>query len=209
MQKFNVDILKQNISTLMKNEGVKQQELADIIGMSQSNISKALSLKEKKCFTVEQIFSIADYFGVSIDWLLGFEAAQKKAEGQRAIGAFVAGLLKNGIAKHIPVTVEEKVFETVRDQHGYPESKQETRSITYPAIYFPNYWNPNECDGSEEEREIAFIEASQVGNKTPNVTLNRFINQYLDILRAYKDHQLSDNSFMTVLEEYLSRLREM
>lgn len=56
MQKFNVDILKQNISTLMKNEGVKQQELADIIGMSQSNISKALSLKEKKCFTVEQIF---------------------------------------------------------------------------------------------------------------------------------------------------------
>ena len=55
MQKFDIDILKRNINSLLKNKGVTQQQLADALGMSQSNVSKALSEREKKCFTVEQI----------------------------------------------------------------------------------------------------------------------------------------------------------
>ena len=84
MQKFDILILKRNINDLLRDKGTTQQQLADALGMSQSNVSKALSEKDKKCFTVEQIFGIADFFGVSIDWLLGFETAQKMATGPRA-----------------------------------------------------------------------------------------------------------------------------
>ena len=43
MQKFDILILKRNINSLLKNKGVTQQQLADVLGMSQSNVSKALS----------------------------------------------------------------------------------------------------------------------------------------------------------------------
>ena len=70
---FDQNILKRNIKELLKNKNITQQQLAQTIGMSQSNVSKALSEGDKKCFTVEQIYSIADHFGVSIDWMLGYE----------------------------------------------------------------------------------------------------------------------------------------
>jgi transcriptional regulator with XRE-family HTH domain len=50
----------------MKANNITQQKLSKILGMSQSNVSKALSLNDKKCFTLNQVVGIADHFGVSI-----------------------------------------------------------------------------------------------------------------------------------------------
>jgi len=51
----NADILIRNITQLMKDNGITQEKLADILGMSQPNVSKALSLRDKKCFTLDQV----------------------------------------------------------------------------------------------------------------------------------------------------------
>ena len=69
MGRFNNDILISNISALMSNNSVTQEKMAQAIGMSQPNFNHAIHNTGGKRFTIEQIFDIAHYFGVSIDWL--------------------------------------------------------------------------------------------------------------------------------------------
>lgn len=57
---------------------MKQKELGEIIGCSQSKISELLSRTEKKRFSVEELERIADFFNVSVDYLLGRETVQEK-----------------------------------------------------------------------------------------------------------------------------------
>lgn len=208
MQKFDIDILKRNINDLLRNKGMTQQELADVLEMSQSNVSKALSEKDKKCFTVEQIFGIADYFGVTIDWLMGFETAQKMATGPRAIAAFVATLLERGTLKSTPVKIEEDVYSVVYNSHHYPDSAHEKKEITYNAFYFPSYWYPNEIAKDEYELEELVQEMFQCGNENKNVHLNTFLEKYLAILPLYKQQQISEEPYRIVLKDYLEKLSE-
>lgn len=66
-------ILKKNIVNLMKDHKpeVTQEELGKITGLSQPNVSKRLSEKDKSCFSLIQLIAIADYFEVSLDSLIG------------------------------------------------------------------------------------------------------------------------------------------
>ena len=48
MSVCNRDILISNIKNLMKNNNMTQQELAEVLDMSQPNISKALSVSDTK-----------------------------------------------------------------------------------------------------------------------------------------------------------------
>ena len=208
MQKFDIDILKRNINGLLKNKGITQQQLADVLGMSQSNVSKALSEKDKKCFTVGQIFGIADHFGVSIDWLMGFETAQKMATGPRAIAAFMAALLERGTLKSTPVKIEEEVYTVVYNSHGFPDSEHEKREVQYHGLYFPNYWYPSDTAGDEYEMEELIQEMFQDGNENRNCFLNTFLEKYLAILPLYRKKQLSEEPYRLVLKDYLNQLEE-
>lgn len=210
MQKFDVNILKQNVNDLLQNNHVTQQQLADAIGSIQSNVSKALSLKDKKCFTVEQIFAIADYFGVSIDWLVGYETAQKKAVGHKAIAAFLAELLESGTLKSTPVTIEEDVYKVVYNSHGFPDSENEKQNITYNALYFPNYWYPNDYIKGDDDvaAEELMQEIFQCGNDSKNPPINNFLEKYLAILALFNKGQISEEPYRIVLKDYLAQLGE-
>lgn len=85
-------ILKKNIVNLMKDHKpeVTQEELGKITGLSQPNVSKRLSEKDKSCFSLIQLIAIADYFEVSLDSLIGRNLdniKQKSATMQDIISA--------------------------------------------------------------------------------------------------------------------------
>lgn len=65
------DILKQ----LRKSKNLTQKELADIIGVEQSSIGKYEG-KDKKIPSDAVKERIADYFGVSIDFLMGRDESE-------------------------------------------------------------------------------------------------------------------------------------
>ena len=67
----NYEILVKNIEMLMQNKNMIPADLIRETGISQSQVSKALSRTQKTQFTFEQIWTIADYFKVSIDYLVG------------------------------------------------------------------------------------------------------------------------------------------
>jgi transcriptional regulator with XRE-family HTH domain len=61
----------ENIKKIREQRGVKQQEIADLVGMHRSNYSKIESGQRE--ISVAALDKIADYFGISIDELVHLE----------------------------------------------------------------------------------------------------------------------------------------
>lgn len=64
---YDSDMIKNNIINLMRDKGINQTVLAESVGVDQSRASKCLKTSEKAMFTFEQIVSIANVLGVSLD----------------------------------------------------------------------------------------------------------------------------------------------
>ena len=113
MPKFDRNILIQNIDLLIKKAGINKSKLASDLGMSQPNVSKALNPKEKKCFTLEQVIDIADYFDVTIDSLVGSPKTDTivSADSSRDIAAFLRG--EDIVEERYSVDTEERRREYV------------------------------------------------------------------------------------------------
>ena len=158
MSEMNQNILIENVRDLLKRENMTQQRFAEIVGMTQANVSKALNPDDKRCFTLEQVYRISKYFRVSIDELTGNTVAEKASTSPRAVLAFLVELLKTDKARVTSwVNENEEVFDVFYDGH-VPSCSHIYLDIEYPAIYFPSHF---EFDGTldyetEEAQTVAF-----------------------------------------------------
>lgn len=57
------------LSSLMKERGLSHQALADGIGVSRPAVTQLLSTRNQP--SVENLVALADYFDVSLDYLIG------------------------------------------------------------------------------------------------------------------------------------------
>ena len=64
-------IVAERLRELMKEENLNQVRLAEKIGIKQNTISAWLSEKKEPC--IASLWKIADYFGISVDYLIGRE----------------------------------------------------------------------------------------------------------------------------------------
>lgn len=82
MSKNNIDIIKENISRIMKEKKMTQSELSEKTGISQPRISAALAPGNSKCFTAEQIVTLAskDVLNCSTDEILLSPEERKSSE---------------------------------------------------------------------------------------------------------------------------------
>ena len=206
MPHFHPETLKRNIKDLLENKNITQVQLAEILGMSQSNISKALNENEKKCFTLEQVYNIAAQFNVSIDSLCGNNTPELASTSPRAIVSFISRALEQGDAKYTTVEIEEDVFEMDYNARPYPECVNEKRMIKYPAFYFPDYYDPFEGCEDQEDYEDRYSEVRVTGNDTRNVRVNEFFRKYLPILKLFKKKELAEDAYRIVLTDFLNRL---
>lgn len=157
MQFFDNDVLIRNIKQLMENNRITQSKLGEILGMSQSNVSKALKEDEKKMFTLNQVIGIAKHFNVSIDKLIGNENTVKSNLDLTDIATFLIQLIEND---------EVCIFDyPLKDTRGY--------TVVYHAFYFPPRWYmaPSENNGT---RCRCFS------------PINKYIDQYLQINEVFK-----------------------
>lgn len=210
----NTDILIQNIRSLMKANNITQEKLADILGMSQPNVSKALSLKDKKCFTLDQVVGIANYFGVSIDFLVGNRSAKSQETGPRAVAEYLTKVIENHDAKYTTVEIEETVYE-LKEHYNvfsgpvYEASSPEKRIVSYPAIYFPDYWQlPDPADVDRDTFDEMEAEARQIGNESRMKPVNDFIRKFIQIFEIFDNKGVDEDAYRTVVDNYLSKLRE-
>lgn len=64
----------QNLRKLRTNKGVSQQQLADVIGISQQSINKYENHNVEP--DLSTLMKIADYFEASVDYLIGHNTEQ-------------------------------------------------------------------------------------------------------------------------------------
>jgi len=62
-------LIAQRIEDLMRNEKLTQMQLAKAIGVGQSSVSDWLNSKSEP--SVENLWKLADFFDVSVDYLIG------------------------------------------------------------------------------------------------------------------------------------------
>jgi len=66
---FSRKLFSDRLKELRKSNNIRQKELGDIIGISESAVSYLE--KGKRSPSIEAVVAIADYFGVSLDYLVG------------------------------------------------------------------------------------------------------------------------------------------
>lgn len=198
MPYYDIDILKRNVRALMDKHGTKQEELAQYLDMSQSNVSKALSLKDKKCFTLEQTCRISDFFNVSVDFLVGKRTAYS-AVTNREIAEMLVSLIESGAVSFSEISMTEHVY-SPETEHS--RSSEHTTDVNYPALFFRNYWTPagEDVDGSQ------FFQIQAVGNSTNNYSINEFLRKYIQIYTLHKKGDLYDDTYKSIVQDYLSRI---
>ena len=62
-------IFSERLKRLRKNKGLKQQEIADILGVKRNTYSDWENGKTEPSFG--NLVKLADFFDVSLDWLFG------------------------------------------------------------------------------------------------------------------------------------------
>ena len=211
MSFLNTDILISNIKLLMEKNDITQAKLAEHLSMSQPNISKALNPNDKKTFTLDQVVGIADYFKVSVDDLIQNISSIKADISQRSIGKMLIALIENEHIKFENIKIKETVFHPFSDydEDGcyYQAYAPEDGINEYKTFYFPSFWQiPN--DISPDEHDELQGEIYACGNETAMKEINLFINNYLDIYKAYKNKQISEQVYQIVVNEYLSKLND-
>lgn len=209
----NTNILIWNITKLMKDNNITQEKLAEFLGMSQPNVSKALSLKDKKCFTLDQIVGIAEHFGVSIDQLVGNTAPKVLETGPKSIARFLTSVIESHNACYTTVEIEEEVFDVKHVYNVFDgtefKTEQTNKKVTYPAIYFPDYWKvPKPVNDSDEDAMDLLSEALQIGNESRMMPLNDFLRKFIQIFEIHESNGVDDDAYRMVVDSYLGKLRE-
>ncbi len=198
MPNTNFDVLKGNISSLMKENNMTQQQLGDVIGMSQSNVNKCLKLGDNsRSFTLEQVCIIADHFDRSVDELVG-RTRETRSMSPEAICDFFMNLISHYTVVHFDHKIEEEVW-TPTD--GY-DTQIEKKTVTYDAFYFPNYITPP-AYLDEYRLDDLEAEARAAGNDIPsNIKINNFLQKYIEVFEKHDSGAYDEETYNILVEAY-------
>ncbi len=75
--------MKSNIRKLRNERNLSQTELAKVIGKTQQTVSHME--KDRDRIPIESLITMADYFGVSTDCVLGIEPEENKKENKDSV----------------------------------------------------------------------------------------------------------------------------
>lgn len=204
MREFNNDMLISNISTLMKKNSITQTALAEEIGMSQPNFNRAINNTNGTRFTIEQIFDIAHYFGVTIDWLMGNQ--ENGSITAKTAAEFITAAVSNGDAKLSQISVEELNF--CSDADGQLEEPKKIK-VNYWAIYFPTYWNFAEGAVDDDDYQVRYEKAKDYGNETKYWALNAYLDKFQEFYKLYKAGSIEKDDFQTLVSKHIHKIDEV
>lgn len=107
------------------------KDLGEIVGMSESEVSKCLKIENgSNFFSLEQIKHIADYFGVSVDFLMG-----RKVRSNYEICEFLSILLNDRRIDIKEETIKEKKPKHYTDVDEYELSQDEKKSAEMGLVH--------------------------------------------------------------------------
>lgn len=211
MSDTNFEQLKENVTKLMKEKGLTQKVLAEQIGMTQPNLNKCLipsTSKASRNFTLEQVCNLADFFGTTVDELLGRETTNKKLTPVE-IGHFLASLISTNTLKHFDYIVDETHAFPVGDREG-DWYHDETIKVKYNALYFPNYFHvPEYIKEYDPSYDEVISDIMYGGNDDPNnMAINNFLDRFIGTFEKYDAKDISQEEYKILEDAYYQILKK-
>lgn len=207
MSELNFELLQENIRALLKKHDLTQNALAEIAGMTQANVSKALNRNESKQFTIDQVFRIAQHFGVSIDELVGNKSSETSKTSPRAMLALLTTLLCNANIRFTDITEEELIYDLF-ESDGILDCRRIKQKVEYQAFYFPDFMRPSDYAKNEQEYEDTDMEFCCTGNYSKYQKMNEVLKKLIPMIKLYRETEIPDEAFQMVLKGYLEQLPE-
>ena len=205
MPDFNNDILIKNIKLQMKKHNETQSQLAEVIGMTQSNFSKAINGVESKRFSIEQLYGISQHYGVGIDALLGNKADDNLT--LVSISSFLRKLIENSIADLVELEYTDIKYKSEYD--GYTDQfyvNSYADKNTYTAIVFPNTkFEPKYLSKSEADK-LKQKYAKNGNRDYRNECINEFLKKYTQLYRLYRRGDLEYDVLELACQHYIEEL---
>ena len=232
MHNLDKDILIENIKRLMKEHDVTQPKLADDLHIGQPSISKCLNGKQS--ISIDLIYSIAQYFDVSIDSLCSSKDASaatsddgndRRTRALRKASAindtcdalavlFKLHRLDIKEIDHIETIYEEQIYRENGMQFRQFVKKKgvlgtDTTSSKYNAIFYPNYYEvPTSFDNDDDYSDF-MSEISYSGNAlTENIRINKVLNQLIDLLKIYKNGSLPEEAYLHSIDAIITQAKK-
>ena len=207
----NYEILVKNIEMLMQNKNMIPADLIRETGISQSQVSKALSCTQKTQFTFEQIWTIADYFKVSIDYLVGRKptTAITEQSSNKEICKVLMQLIESDVVTCVDMDVEEVMYEEVIPPNGGFPCEWKKGTNPYKMFYFSDYINPD-VEGWDEfsldELSQGFLINGNYNQKSKEI--NDFISYFLKLYDLHKHNNLEQEIFDQAISDRLDKLEK-
>ena len=205
MPVFNNDILIKNIKLQMQKHNETQSQLAEVIGMTQSNFSKAINGVESKRFSIEQLYGISQHYGVGIDALLGNKADDNLT--LVSISSFLRKLIENSIADLVELEYTDIKYKSEYD--GYTDQfyvNSYADKNTYTAIVFPNTkFEPKYLSKSEADK-LKQKYAKNGNRDYRNECINEFLKKYTQLYRLYRRGDLEYDVLELACQHYIEEL---
>lgn len=205
MPDFNNDILIKNIKLQMQKHNETQSQLAEVIGMTQSNFSKAINGVESKRFSIEQLYGISQHYGVGIDALLGNKADDNLT--LVSISSFLRKLIENSIADLVELEYTDIKYKSEYD--GYTDQfyvNSYADKNTYTAIVFPNTkFEPKYLSKSEADK-LKQKYAKNGNRDYRNECINEFLKKYTQLYRLYRRGDLEYDVLELACQHYIEEL---
>ena len=205
MPDFNNDILIKNIKLQMQKHNETQSQLAEVIGMTQSNFSKAINGVESKRFSIEQLYCISQHYGVGIDALLGNKADDNLT--LVSISSFLRKLIENSIADLVELEYADIKYKSEYD--GYTDQfyvNSYADKNTYTAIVFPNTkFEPKYLSKSEADK-LKQKYAKNGNRDYRNECINGFLKKYTQLYRLYRRGDLEYDVLELACQHYIEEL---
>ena len=212
MNTKNYEMLITNIEMLMRKQGINQARLIQATGIAQSQMSKGLNRKNKGQLALEQIWKIADYFRVSIDFLVGRKPESTETESlpATAVCRQLMQLVESEMVSYKEIEVEEDMYteEYSPDPSDYPY-KWSKGINKYTAFYFSNYINPDTTGLPEPMLdELQYDFGSGVNSNHTNEDINSFIAYFFKLYDLLKKNDLPREIFDTAISDRLKTMEK-
>lgn len=208
MDNKNYDILVKNIKRLMKDKNINQATLIRETQIAQPQMSKALNPNVKNQFTFEQIITIADYFNVSIDFLVGRTPTTESDDqlSNKEICKMLMQLIDRKIVSCVAVTPTETHFDKMPPQ--MPCDKPYTPkkgSVSYKAFYFSKYYQFD--DRITGEMADYFDDCFCYGNTiAKNDEINNFLEYYFKFTELFQNEEITQEIYNLAINDRLDKL---
>ena len=212
MNTENYEMLITNIEMLMRKQGINQARLIEATGIAQSQMSKGLNRNNKGQLTFEQIWKIADYFKVSIDFLVGRKPESTETESlpATAVCRQLMQLVESDMVSYKEIEVEEDMYtrEYSPDPDDYPYKWSKGKN-KYTAFYFSNFLNPDTAGFPEPMLDELQYDFGTGGNSNhTNEEINSFIAYFFKLYDLLKKNDLPREIFDTAISDRLKTMEK-